>query len=326
MKSKRLLDLVITLPCLIMITACDRSSKDEARRNTFEDNRQITAPPQNSAPVPSPQSPVEIGSKLDTEKRELTKKLREISASAYKEGEFTEQGLERIEALIPRLKAAGMLWSELGVVMPHQIGRFRDVILSSLHHLSYDDGSFYLNSDIKDAYSVAEKLEDPEVAKIALEQLALVKPYQYPKAILPTRSPNSLEAGEHLFRGHQGILAANVVKWGDEATINEFRKILCAASPDSQRVLIWAMGRSPRLEDFEFLIELRKKTDSPEILDTLVRALNRIPREMDTLARYPTSISLKYRPKDPQMLLEVSEACRKRLAEKNLTIELSIYD
>ncbi len=326
MKSKRLRDWVITLPCLIMITACDRSSKDETRSNTFEDNQQLTAPPQTSATVPSPQLPVESESKLDIEKEELNIKLRDISGSAYKEGEFTEGGLEQLEALIPRLKSAGMLWYALRILMPHQIERFRDIILSSLHDLSYDDSGFYSNSGIQDAYLVAEKLEDPEVAKIALEQLALVKPYQYPKGILPTRSPNSLEAGEHLFRGQQGILAANIVKWGDESTMNEFRKILSAAPPESQRVLIWAMGRSPRLEDFEFLIELRKRTNSPEILDTLVRAINRIPREMNALAKYPTSVSVRYRPKDPQMLLEISENCRNRLVEKNLTIELSIYD
>lgn len=126
--------------------------------------------------------------------------------------------------------------------------------------------------------------------------------------------------------GAQGILASTIVKLGDEDTLGKFREQLKTIPAESQRVCIWALGRSPKLEDFELLISLREKITDPGSTDTLMRALNRIPQNMKNLADSPESFPAYRRPKDPKALLETAERCKTRLNDLKLVVPLTIYD
>ena len=260
----------------------------------------------------------------NSESGKLTDELRQIFSASPAGSKLSEENLSQLSALVPHLIASGRFWDVIGAVPPVQLSHFRDVILSQLENLQYKNGS-YVNPQFRNAYRVAHWLGDPEVATIAFKQLLKEKPFVYPRES-PVNGWPTAEHTDYLVRGNQGVLATAVVEFGDEKTMQEYRKMLTAVSNDSMRVLIWALGRSTRLEDFELLIRLQEGTQSPEIADTIKRALNRIPMYMENSAKSPESALAGHRPAQSERLLQIAESCRKRLSDMNLAIETSFED
>lgn len=256
----------------------------------------------------------------------MEKRLRELITVKTATGEWTEENLTEFLALVPQLQATGLFWDWVGVIRPSQLGRFREPILSSLRALTPTAGQ-PVDSGFRNAYRIAGYLRDSEVAQIALEQLPLVPPYHFPKTPPPKDWPGGTAEGlERLFHGDQGIVASAVVEYGDEQTLTGYREMLKAAPPDLQRLLIWGLGRSSELADFDLLMSLRAKVTDPAEADTLIRALNRIPVSMETVAKYPEVTSAERRPEDSKALLQTAAQCKARLAAQNLVVPLTLYD
>ena len=255
---------------------------------------------------------------------QLRDELRQIFTQTPVGKTLSLDNITRLMTLVPRLKSVGMFWDTIGAVPAEQLSHFRGIILTELKSLDYRNGS-YVNPQFRTAYSVSYWLHDSAVATIALEQLQNQNAFVYPRESQVKGWPTANDT-EYLLRGNQGILATTVVEFGNKDTMQAYRKMLTSTSSDSQRVLIWALGRSARLEDFELLMSLREEVHSPEIIETLIRALNRIHRSMEIVARSPESTSIENRPEIPNELLEISESCRKRLSELGLTVEPSFED
>ncbi len=309
---------------LLVLCGCDRKSPDrtnvEVRGAEHHSSRQT----EHNSPEKSEIVASGGGSASNSNSGQLADELKQIFSSIPAGSMLSAEALARLSALVPRLRASGRFWNVIGAVPPDQLSHFRDVIMSDLRGLGYQDGS-YVNPEFRNAYRVSRWLHDPEVASIAFEQLQKEKPFVYPQQS-PVKDWPTAEHTEYLFRGNQGILATTVVELADEQTMQAYRKMLASASNDSQRVLIWALGRSHRLEDFELLIRLRDKIESPEIAETLTRSLNRIPTSMEIVVKSPESTSVGNRPAHPESLLEIAKSCRKRLSNMNLTVEPSFED
>lgn len=258
----------------------------------------------------------------------LKKRTEAIFIAKGAGGTFSEAAIMELRAMVPSLQSAGIFWDIMGGISDSQISRFKDSILPALRALEMPKSGNEVNREFAEAYSAASALNDPAVAGIALETLSKAPPYVFPNTAPPppwseTNTPGSLE---RLMHGAQGILASTIVKLGDEDTLGKFREQLKTIPAESQRVCIWALGRSPKLEDFELLISLREKITDPGSTDTLMRALNRIPQNMKNLADSPESFPAYRRPKDPKALLETAERCKTRLNDLKLVVPLTIYD
>ncbi|GAA5120439.1 hypothetical protein GCM10023212_14070 [Luteolibacter yonseiensis] len=311
---------------LFLLCACDGSRKEgnnvAGRDPGNNPSGQIGNAAGEKDPTPSQSS--KDSQVTGTEKDELSDELRRIFPPSQPGSELSPENLARLGELVPRLRAEKRFWDVIGAVSPGQLPHFRDAILADLRNLDYQNGS-YVNPDLRNAYRVANWLRDKEVASTAFAQLEKEKPFIFPKES-PLKDWPTAEHAEYLLRGNQGILAAAVVGLGDEKTMEDYRRMLESASDDSQRVLIWALGGSHRLEDFDLLMRLREKIQSREVADTLIQSLNRIPESMERVARSPETTSPENRPSHPESLLAVAESCRKRLADLNLTLEPTFGD
>jgi hypothetical protein len=105
----------------------------------------------------------------------------------------------------------------------------------------------------------------------------------------------------------------------------KFREFLKAAPPESQRVYIWALGHSPNIKDFELLMSLRDMITDPEIMDTLVRALNRSVNEMRNRSDSPEKYPVYLLPKDAWAMMKAAVDCKERLVKLNLVVMLTMY-
>jgi hypothetical protein len=315
----------ISIGCsLLLLCGCDEKSQ----KYHASENRNIKDRPYRETGSSSPEEtkvpPPKGATVSDPEINDLKDVLKRIFSSSPPGAKLSLEDLDSLAALVPRLRAAGMFWDAIGAVPAEQLPTFKKAILEELDNLEFQDGSYEF-AKLSNAYRVAGWLRAPEVAAIAFGQLQRQKPFVYPQESPVKGWPTARET-EYLRRGNQGILAAKVVEYGDNQTMDDYRKMVVSSSNDSQRVLIWALGRSPRLEDFEFLIQLREKIHSPETTGTLIGALNRIPNSMEIVVKSPESTSLGNRPENPEVLLQTAEACRKRLSEMNLTVEPIAFD
>jgi hypothetical protein len=309
---------------LSMLVSCDKKSQETHK----SENRNFESQPHKQVgPSQAEASTTHIakGNFVSVSVNDkLTNDLREIFSSRPAGELLSQQQLDRLTELIPDLRASEKFWDAIGAVPLEQLPQFREEILGELKSLEFKDGSF-MYSKLANAYLTSCRLRDSQVAVIAFDQLQRQKPFVYPPEYAINGWPAASDT-EYLLKGNQGILAVTVVELGDSQTMEAYRKMLVSASSDSQRVLIWALGRSPRVEDFELLIRLREKIEAPEIADTLIRSLNRIPISMEIVAKSPVSTSVEHRPAKPEGLLQIADSCRNRLAEMSLAVELTLGD
>jgi len=234
--------------------------------------------------------------------------------------------IRALRELSPELHAHGTFWKWIGTLPPDERAPFRDYIVSYLKELKPAPGQ-PVDPQFRDAYRIAKELKDPEIARIALQHLPFVDTYHFPKTP-PTGGwlDGSIEGIERLAHGNQGIVATTIVELGDRQTLIEYRKFLRKAPPESQRTLVWALGRSTDVEDFEFLMNMRPEMSDPGAKDTLLRALNRIPQSMEAAGKFPENAPLFRRSEDPAGLLKTAAACKARLEAEGLVVDLTLYD
>lgn len=240
------------------------------------------------------------------------------------DGLINEESYTKLKALVPQLPAGADYWNIVTAIPAAQRGPFRDSIREALRALtplaSQHDSAIFFN-----AHLVARELLDPEVAKIALAQLQLAEPYTFPE--MPLKGwPNTPEYAMHIFRGVQGLLCKTVVQSSDNETLSLYRKRLKSETPQLQRVMIWALGGSEKLEDFELLMTLRDKVPDDGTKDTLVRALNGIVASMQRSVDNPAGLPPERRPANPNEVLKATGECRARLERENLIVALGMND
>ena len=324
--------LYLIIATAVFVFGCDRPASDKESAN------HATVPPEHSIdrPLPNvvlakedasaPSSAPPIASNNHIGKEQVEARARELIARDPATGELSKERIAALIELVPKLQAHAVFWKWVGVVPPSQLGLFRDAILSSLKALNPTRGQ-PVDSQFQNAYNTAKSLRDPEVANIALAQLPLVETYRFPETPPPNGWPEGTpENLKRLYHGDQGVLASIVVELSDRQTLSSYRDILKTADPLSQRTLIWALGRSPELEDFDLLMSLRAKVVDPGTRETLVRALNRIPRSMESAAKYPETVPTERRPRDVERLLQTASQCKARLVEHSLVVEPTMYD
>ena len=307
---------------------CHRSSQQETRpQDTAPSIEQLSNSGTTAAAVDPNPSSASAALQAPDDTFLLTERRKVLFIARGAKSEFDEDALAEIRAMVPRLQAAGMFWDTISALSTLQKGKFRNDILSALRALEPPDTGQKVNREFNDAYRTVEWIQDPEIARIALEKLPKAVPYIFPNTPPPPPWSESTPEGlERLPHGAQGLLATTVVKLGDEATLAKFREQLKEAPPTTQRVMIWALGNSPELADFNLLMALREKITDPGTADTLIRALNKITQSMHTLAESPESFPAERRPKDPKKLLKVAEQCKAHLVELKLIVNLTLYD
>lgn len=316
-----------------MLCGCNRTPSVDKQSL---DSKQLNKQSPNSAPLDpnstrsnaetNPEKRPPTTGASDADLRRLENQLRGLISERTATGELKEENLAKLVALVPELKSRGLFWKWVGAVPPSQLDRFREAIVSSLRELTLFAGRSF-GREIRNAYYVAGDLRDSEVARIAFEQLPMAPAYSFPLKTMPPGWPGgNPDDLEHLLHGDQGLLASTVTEFGDKSTLAAFRENLKQAPPERQRLMIWALGRSSELEDFDLLMSLRSKIVDPGAFDTLVRALNRIPQSMERTATYSDTTSPERRPSDPAKMLQTAAACRQRLAELKLVIPLTMFD
>lgn len=318
---------------MAMLCGCNRAPSIDKQSL---DSKQLNKQSLNSGPLDpnSTQSNAETNPEKrppttgasDADLQRLDGQLRGLISEMTPAGELKAENLAKLVELVPELKSHGLFWKWVGAVPPSQLERFRESILASLRELTPLPGQGF-GPKFRNAYRIAGYLCDSEVARIAFEQLPMASPYRFPKKVVldgwEGGIPYDSEAHLH---GDQGLLASTVTEFGDKSTLAAFRENLRQVPPETQRLMIWALGRSSELEDFDLLMSLRSKIVDPGASDTLVRALNRIPRSMERTATYPDTTSPERRPSDPAKMLQTAATCRQRLEELKLVIPLTMFD
>jgi hypothetical protein len=319
----------IASTALLLLTACGREKPGQEQE--VNSPKSVEASPVQP-PAPDMRShdvttvPPQIGGTepKSSNPDELLKEAGALILTKNGGGKMDKDALARLKAMIPRLRESGALWTVIEMIPTEQRSEFRDTIYESLRSLAPKPGQA-IDPEYKSAFETAEFRKDPEVARIALEQLPLVPPYQFPETPLPADWPNARNL-VHFTHGYQGMLASMVVLYGDEATMDAYRKALLSAPPGLQRVMVWALGRSAEQPDFDLLMTVQKDAIDAGMRDTATRALNRMISSMRSVAASPEIVSEVRRPSDPPALLKTAAQDEVLLKAKNLTVQLTVYD
>lgn len=309
------------------MAGCERSSSPTSVPNgepkAFQDEK--TSLPAQSPTLRSENSAVSAKLIVKNEEEKLESvtleesQVRDLLQKRTEDGFLTETAWKELQKIVPTVEDPKLFWRTLGAIPSPQIRPFREAILKHLQMLE-PSHAVPLSSMLQEAYRTAGKLDDPEVARIAWKKFPLARPYQFP-ITTPEGWPSGLEFPDRYFHGEQGLLASAVVQFGDAASLREYREKLVSAAADTQRTMIWALGRSTREEDFDYLMGLRAKIEDPKILDTLNRSLNRIPVSMG-LRGGEAGIT----PAERERLTLSASKCKERLIQEGLVLELSVYD
>jgi hypothetical protein len=259
------------------------------------------------------------------DQNDVETRMKELFKLKQTRGELSQDELIELRAMLPKLQTAGIFWNTMSGIGWPQVREFKDPMLDALSKMEPPKLGQEVEREFR-AYNAANSLRIPEVSRIALEKLPKATVFRFPKTTPPPWSESTKEGLELIQHGAQGILASTVVRWGDEATIASFRELVKSAKPDSQRVYIWALGQSPKFEDFELLMSLRSKVSDPDTTDTLVRALNRSVSQMFLLAKYPELFPKYQNSSTSSSQLISAEKCLARLKELNIIVPLTIFD
>lgn len=240
--------------------------------------------------------------------------------------ELSDDQIVALLTLAPELQARDLFWKWVGAVPAAQVSAFRPAILSSLKALAPKPNRG-TDPEFRTGYRIASQLRDPEVAQIALEQLPLVTPYHFPDTPPPPGwMVGNAENVERLAHGDQGVVASTIVKLADRQTLGKYREMLQTAEPLTQRTMIWALGNSIELKDFELLMTMRPRISDPGTLDTLTRALNRIAQSMESASKFTELIPRDRDDLNPEILAQNAASCKAQLAQRDLVVATTFFD
>lgn len=235
-----------------------------------------------------------------------------------------DDALAELESLAPQLIEAGILAERLGAVPNEQLPVFRTHLFNALKSLAPQPGKNFDSKKYEATVRLTRELHTTELATLVFEHLKAVPPYIWPEASAP-KAWASVELARNAARGTQGLIATTVVEYGDVQTMQSYRNELLSAPPELQRLMIWALGKSPELADFELLWTLRSQV-SGNWSDTLQRALNAIPNSMERVARFPEGGQVNREGLDSSTLEATAAACRLRLKEAEIVVSLTAED
>lgn len=272
---------IIILLQLLFLLGCDRKiSEDEVIAHRDHDLKSTTVTEESGQKNATGSADVEADKQGDKKTRDdvehqADSKALKLIGDKLENGELSDQSLKQLIELIPKLKS-DVFFAIVANIHPRQAQPFVERIVNELKALS-PIASKNENSELRRAYHAIASICDSEVGKVALAQFYVAPPYVFPKDrdFNPFGWP-SLPDTEHMEHGLQCMLAKAVVENADEQTIANYREALKSAKTDMQRVMIWALGSSERIEDFDLLMSLRPKIKDEDTLDTLTRSLNKI--------------------------------------------------
>ena len=187
---------------MAMLCGCNRAPSIDKQSL---DSKQLNKQSLNSGPLDpnSTQSNAETNPEKrppttgasDADLQRLDVQLRGLISEMTPAGELKAENLAKLVELVPELKSHGLFWKWVGTIPVSQLDRFRESILSSLRELALPPGQSF-GPEIRNAYYVAKRLKDAEVARIAFEQLPMASPYRFPKKVVL----DGWEGGSRLIR------------------------------------------------------------------------------------------------------------------------------
>jgi len=254
----------------------------------------------------------------------LRAELNALVLTRTSSGLVTDDSLSKLIAQAPKMLELGVLIDVIAALPDEQLPAFKTHIIDSLKRLAPQRDQS-LNPKYEDTLRLAQRLHSSDVAALVFEHLQLAPTYEFPAAPLPNGWGGDA-VGAHLTRGVQGLIASTVVESGDTRLMNSYRAELSTVSPKLQRVMIWAMGKSPDIADFELLWSMRSKINDPSVRDTLTRALNAIPVSMERVGRYPEGRQANRSEAARADLEQMATQCRQRLQQSNLVVALTMWD
>jgi hypothetical protein len=297
----------ITFLALGLLISCDRNHPSEP----IASSKPVTSAPNSLIAAP-------ISGDIRDEAIALTL-LRTSS------GHITHEALTKLKSMAPNLLEADLLIDVLNAVPLNQLPPFTDSVFESVRKLAPKVGQVF-NPKYEAAIRLAERLDPKVLAPIVFEHLAIAPPYEFPTFELPGGWGDASLA-VHAFKGTQGMIATIVVQYGEDALIERYRNQLKTAPPQLQRVMVWALSRSPDLQDFELLWKTHSQTNNPALADTAKRAMNFIPKRMESLANDdPDLREFSRRGMASNELKSKAKALRERLQAANLVVQLTVWD
>jgi len=162
-----------------------------------------------------------------------------------------------------------------------------------------------------------------EQAANLIEDLTKVPPYHFPEDDPnPWDSKNAI----HGYKGLQGEIARAVVLIDTPVARDLFRKKLELTSGELRHVLIWSLGQSTNVIDFDYLMEIGARAPTTDEKEWITRSLNRIPLALEQEAN--RMVILGRDPADPaiQKMQTLSKELRERLKNQGLDKTLSVWD
>lgn len=290
----------LTLFVLALVTSCDRNHS----------SKPVAQQPKNGITASMLQN---IRAEADA-----------LILSRTSSGQLSNEALTKLESIAPRLLEADVLVDVLSAVPLEQLPQFTDLVFEVVRKLGPKAGQAF-NPKYEDAIRLAERLDPKKLAPLVFEHLAVAPPYEFPTSELPGGWGDG-SLGVHAWKGTQGLIAATIVRYGDSELMERYRNQLNAASPELQRVMVWALSRSPDTQDFELLWKLHSQTNNPALSDTAKRAMNVIPRTMEALANGADTKETNRSGMSPDELKSKAKALRERLQVAKLSTLLTVWD
>lgn len=259
-----------------------------------------------------------VASQQTAPSRTIQERYASLATRQTDNGLIEENALQELVKMLPALLESGYFNDMLRLVPVSQRAPFRGATLAYLKNLTpAADGP--LAEHYREVLHTASWNQDPEIARFLLDRLDQVSAYAIPpKPKDFDERKVDRETSDYVERGTQGRMARTIVELGDEATLARYREKLLAAPPNARRAMIYALGESHDLVDFNLLTALLPKEANAEIHDELVEALNAISISMWRVSRYPQSVPDDRRPKDPEKLRQTAQQCRDRLQAMGL--------
>lgn len=244
--------------------------------------------------------------------------------SGASSGQLSNEALTKLESMAPRLLEADLLIDVLAAVPLEQMSPFTDLVFEAVKKLAPKAGQIF-NPKYEDAIRLAERLDPRKLASLVFDHLVVAPPYEFPAFELPGGWGDAT-LGVHAWKGTQGFIATTIVQYGDDALMARYRHQLQTATPQLQRVMAWALSRSPDPQDFELLWKLHSTTRDPSLADIVKRAMNVVPRSLEALANDSDAKQINRSGMSPDELKSKAKALRERLQVAKLSTPLTVWD
>lgn len=225
-------------------------------------------------------------------------------------GESADDAIRRFRALAPSLAHSNKLAASLYKIPEKERAKLLDLIVPVYEDKSHrgDFDNEYLTA----VFLLRGSTLQPDTMAL-LEDIKRVPPYVFPdEDPSPWDSANAV----HLYKGFPGQIALSIISLKTPEAKQQYSAALEGAKGDLRRTMIWALGHSTQIENFDYLMSLYEKSQGEERL-WLAKSLNRIPFSIELEVEAGIVDHGK---------LAVAQGLKKRLEAKQAKVDLGFWD